>query len=91
MTVSADALDVALRVAGALEQVGAGYFVGGSFAGSLDGEPRATNDIDFVIDLNLGKIADFVAALGPDFEVDVALAGRPQDIADIQNLQDGDR
>jgi hypothetical protein len=71
MTVSADALDVALRVATALEQVGAGYFVGGSFASSLDGEPRATNDIDFVIDLKLGKIADFVAALGPDFEVDV--------------------
>ncbi len=71
MTVSADALDVALRVAGALEQVGAGYFVGGSFASSLDGEPRATNDIDFVIDLKVGKIADFVAALGPDFEVDV--------------------
>jgi hypothetical protein len=71
MTVSADALDVALRVAGALEQVGAGYFVGGSFASSLDGEPRATNDIDFVIDLKVGKIADFVAALGADFEVDV--------------------
>ena len=67
----ADAVDVALHVASALEQVGARYFVGGSFASSLDGEPRATNDIDFVIDLKVGKIADFVAALGADFEVDV--------------------
>ena len=71
MTVLADVVDVALRVAGALEQVGAGYFVGGSFASSLDGEPRATNDIDFVIDLKVGKFVDFVAALGTDFEVDV--------------------
>jgi hypothetical protein len=71
MTALADAIDVALRVAGALEQVGADYFIGGSFASSLDGEPRATNDIDFVIDLKVGKIADFVAALGADFEVDV--------------------
>jgi hypothetical protein len=71
MTALADPIDVALRVAGALEQVGADYFVGGSFASSLDGEPRATNDIDFVIDLKVGRIADFVAALGTDFEVDV--------------------
>jgi hypothetical protein len=71
MTPLPDALDIALRVARALEQVGAGYFVGGSFASSLDGEPRATNDIDFVIDLKIGKIADFVTALGADFEVDV--------------------
>jgi hypothetical protein len=61
--VLADAVDVALRVASALEEVGARYFVGGSFASSLDGEPRATNDIDFVIDLKVGKIADFVAVL----------------------------
>jgi hypothetical protein len=71
MTVLADAIEVALRVGEALEQVGASYFVGGSLASSLDGEPRATNDIDFVIDLKAGKIADFVAALGSDFEVDI--------------------
>jgi hypothetical protein len=70
MTPADDAVEVALRVAEALDKVGAGYFVGGSFASSLDGEPRATNDIDFVIDLKAGKIADFVAALGTDFEVD---------------------
>jgi hypothetical protein len=36
----------------------------------LDGQPRATNDIDFVIDIPLGKLGAFAAALGPDFEVD---------------------
>lgn len=36
MTPLPDAFDVALHVARALEQVGAGYFVGGSFASSLD-------------------------------------------------------
>jgi hypothetical protein len=65
-----DVIDVALRVAKALESVGACYFVGGSLASSLDGQPRATNDIDFVIDIAIGKLGDFVTALGPDFEVD---------------------
>ena len=49
--VGEDAIDVALKVAGALTLVGADYFLGGSLASSLQGEPRATNDIDFVIAL----------------------------------------
>jgi hypothetical protein len=65
-----DVIDVALRVAEALESVGARYFVGGSLASSLDGQPRATNDIDLVIDIPLGKLGALIAALGPDFEVD---------------------
>jgi len=65
-----DIVDIALRVARALESVGARYFVGGSLASSLDGQPRATNDIDVVIDLPLGKIGAFASALGPDFEID---------------------
>jgi hypothetical protein len=44
-----DALDVALLVAAAIDRVGGEYFVGGSVASSLQGEPRATNDIDFVV------------------------------------------
>lgn len=68
-----DVIDVALRVAAALESVGAPYFVGGSLASSLHGEPRATNDIDFVIDVALGKVDALVAALGTDFEVDAAM------------------
>jgi hypothetical protein len=66
-----DAIGVALRVAAAIETAGGTYFVGGSVASSLQGEPRATNDVDMVIELPLGRIGAFVAALGPDFEVDV--------------------
>jgi hypothetical protein len=39
-------------------------------ASSLQGEPRATNDIDFVIALPLGKVGELAAALGGEFEVD---------------------
>lgn len=70
MTEAADIVEVALRVAAAIEGVGGRYFVGGSFASSVDGEPRATNDIDFVIDLPLGRIEALALALGDDFEVD---------------------
>lgn len=56
-----DPIDVALRVANVLEELGVEYFVGGSLASSVDGEPRATNDIDFVIDLPIGRIEAFVS------------------------------
>ncbi len=63
-------LDVALRVAAALEAVGCEYFVGGSVASSLQGEPRATNDIDIVVAMMPHRIQEFAKHLGPDFEVD---------------------
>lgn len=66
-----DALDVALLVAAAIERVGGEYFVGGSIASSLQGEPRATNDVDLVVELPLGKISAFRRALGEDFELDL--------------------
>ncbi len=65
-----DAIEVALLVARALEGVGAAYFLGGSLASSLHGEPRATNDIDFVVDLPLGRIEELCHELGADFEID---------------------
>lgn len=63
-------VDVALRVARTFEKLGLGYFLGGSFASSIQGEPRATNDIDFVVDLPLSKIDSLVRELGSDFDVD---------------------
>ncbi len=65
-----DALDVALRVARAIEALGGAYFVGGSLASSLQGEPRATNDIDIVLELPLGRLAELANTLGSDFQVD---------------------
>lgn len=71
-TAPPDALDIALVVAHAIEAAGGRYFVGGSLASSLQGEPRATNDIDIVVDLPLGRCRALVQALGADFEVDEA-------------------
>lgn len=64
------ALDVALRVAAALEALGCEYFVGGSLASSLQGEPRATNDIDLVVAMLPHRVRELAEQLGPDFEVD---------------------
>ncbi len=44
-----DPIGVALEVAAAIESVGGAYFIGDSVASSLQGEPRATNDIDIVM------------------------------------------
>jgi len=66
-----DVLDIALCVARAIERCGGEYFVGGSLASSLQGEPRATNDIDFILTLPIGKIEALKEELGSDFEVDV--------------------
>jgi hypothetical protein len=65
-----NAYDIALRVARTLEQLGIAYFLGGSLASSLQGEPRATNDIDLVVDLDTAKVEAFASALGGDFDVD---------------------
>jgi hypothetical protein len=66
-----DPLEIALLVAAAIERAGGSYFVGGSVASSLQGDPRATNDIDFVVELT--RVRAFAEALGPDFEVDQAM------------------
>src|SRR5262249_51945377 len=68
-----DVLDVALLVAEAIDATGSEYFVGGSVASSLQGEPRATNDIDFVVAMLSPRVRTFVEKLGSDFEVDQAM------------------
>lgn len=68
--VADDPLQIALLVAQALESVGGAYFVGGSVASSLQGDPRSTNDIDIVISLHPSRVDAFADGLGADFEVD---------------------
>src|SRR5262245_55494876 len=65
-----DAFDVALLVAAAIDAVRGEYFVGGSVASSLQGEPRATNDIDIVVAMHGFREPAFAERLGSDFEVD---------------------
>jgi hypothetical protein len=49
-----------------LERLGIPYFVTGSTAGIVYGEPRLTNDVDIVVALSLGDIQAFVAAFPLD-------------------------
>jgi hypothetical protein len=64
------ALQVAIEVGQAIERCGGAYFLGGSLASSLQGEPRSTNDVDLVTDLSPERVADFAQTLGPEFDVD---------------------
>jgi hypothetical protein len=64
--------DVAVRLGRTLDELHIRYLIGGSVASSLAGEPRATNDLDLLIDLEESQVEKLAAALGPDFEVDEA-------------------
>src|ERR1700716_4520525 len=54
----------------AIEQIGVGYFLGGSIASSVHGIPRTTMDIDIVAALPAYKIHEFVKLLAPQFYID---------------------
>jgi hypothetical protein len=63
------------RVLGALDQAGIPCMLTGSFASSYHGAPRATQDIDFVIDPTSDQIKTFVRLLPRDqFYVDEGAA-----------------
>jgi len=49
-----------------LESLGVPYFVTGSTAGILYGEPRMTHDVDIVVALRASDVAAFVAAFPED-------------------------
>ena len=51
---------------GPLEQAGIDHMVGGSVAGMVYGEPRLTNDIDIVVDLDAREAPGFAAAFPED-------------------------
>lgn len=53
-----------------LEELGIEYLVGGSFASSLHGHPRSTQDIHFVADIKPEHVAPLVAALHGRFYFD---------------------
>jgi len=65
-----DLLAVALEVTDALDGCGIRYTIGGSLASSFSGEPRASIDVDIVVDLTEDAVDAFVAALGGDFYAD---------------------
>lgn len=67
--------DVIERVSAALETAGISCMLTGSFASSYHGAPRATQDIDLVIEPTIEQVRTFVALLPRDeFYVDEAAA-----------------
>ena len=62
-------LEVAVSFTRVLDDLGVPYFIGGSLASSVHGEPRATNDIDIVAALRSEQVAPLVAAVRPHYYV----------------------
>ncbi|MCP3994193.1 MAG: hypothetical protein GY722_03885 [bacterium] len=65
-----DPVEIALAVSAALESTGIDYVIGGSIASTLYGEPRATMDVDFAIQLETSQVDRLAAELEEDFYVD---------------------
>jgi hypothetical protein len=61
-----DAATFLARVAGALERAGVPYMLAGSFASSHHGAPRATRDIDIVVDPTFDSLDRFLEGLRDD-------------------------
>lgn len=64
-----DPLRAALAVGAILDRLGVAYVTAGSLASSLHGEPRSTDDLDFVADLSRSQATSLVRALGREWYV----------------------
>lgn len=62
--------DTALQLAGTLESLNIPYAIGGSFASSVHGVARPTQDLDFIAAILPSHADAFAAALQNDFYVD---------------------
>ena len=67
-------VDLLVRTAAKLDAAGIPYMLAGSYASSLHGEARTTNDIDLVIAPTTAQLDTFLASLGPDCYVSAPAA-----------------
>ena len=63
-------IEVALLIGAALDACAVDYFLTGSVASGILGQPRMTRDIDFVVHLRVTQVDPFADALGVNFDVD---------------------
>ncbi|MEQ8717399.1 MAG: hypothetical protein RIE08_07280 [Acidimicrobiales bacterium] len=79
------------RVVAALDSAGIAHMVTGSFASTLHGEPRATRDIDIVIDPEGSSLDVLVEAFPTDrfYVGDVAAALAKRDMFNIIDTRSG--
>lgn len=66
----ADPVAIAQHLGARLDTVGVEWVIGGSLASSVHGEPRATQDIDVVVDLHPRLVRRLVKALDRDYYID---------------------
>ena len=64
-----DPIAVALAFTAVLDRLGVSYLVAGSLASSAHGEPRSTNDIDIVADLQPQQAGPLLQSLGDSYYV----------------------
>ena len=57
-------------VVDAFDKLGVTYYIGGSFASSMYGEPRSTQDVDFVAELREEHVLPLVQLLQDRFYID---------------------
>lgn len=67
-------LDLLERIVGILDEMSVPYAVGGSFAASFFGEPRATADIDLAIVADVSEGESLLERVGAEFYVPEASA-----------------
>jgi len=60
---------ITLRVIQEFDKLNVAYFIGGSLASALYGEPRASVDADLVADLKIEHAVPFVRALSNEFYI----------------------
>jgi hypothetical protein len=63
-------LDIALIVTAALDVCAISYTIGGSLASSFSGEPRASIDVDILVDMGPEHVLPLVTLLGDSFYAD---------------------
>jgi hypothetical protein len=67
VTEAPDPVTVALEVGAILDRLGVAWVIGGSFASSVYGEPRSTQDVDVVAALKPSHVKPLGAALKRDY------------------------
>lgn len=68
---SYDPVGIALQVGAHLDRLGVDWLTAGSIASSVHGEPRATQDVDLVVDLRGRHVKALWEALRRDYYLDV--------------------
>lgn len=65
-----DPVGIALQVGAHLDRLGVAWLTGGSIASSVHGEPRATQDVDMVVDLLPRHVRPLWDAMRRDYYLD---------------------